>query len=162
MHIAPEINLQPLLQQLLHGQYYTTDLSMPHISVRMDLTRMCFKSDVFDLIYCSNVLEHIEDDLSAMSELWKALSPGGLAIIQVPIKGETTYENPAIDTPEDRERCFGQDDHVRYYGRDIKLRLAQVGFDVLEVWMPDALHLLSEDLIKYRIEKKELLHFCRK
>jgi hypothetical protein len=33
-------------------------------------------------------------------------------------------------TPEDRERLFGQADHVRRYGRDFTARLEEAGFNV--------------------------------
>jgi len=38
----------------------------------------------FDLVICSEVLEHIEDDLSAIENLWKLVKEGGYLIITVP------------------------------------------------------------------------------
>ena len=40
-------------------------------------------------------------------------------------------EDPNIVRPEDRERVFGQRDHIRLYGRDYKTRLEQAGFQVV-------------------------------
>ena len=162
LHIGPEKGLQDRLIQLLNRRYVASDIHMTNVSIQADLTTMCFKSGIFDMIYCSNVLEHIGNDLKAMSELYRMLVSGGLAIVQVPIKGEATYENPEIVTEKDRELHFGQRDHVRYYGRDIKIRLSRSGFSVEEVWMPAALGLSDEEQNKFRVNANELLHFCRK
>jgi hypothetical protein len=39
-----------------------------------------------------------------------------------------TYEDPTITSPLDRDRCFGQWDHVRYYGADLRERIRDAGF----------------------------------
>jgi SAM-dependent methyltransferase len=38
----------------------------------------------YDFVYTSNVLEHIEDDVSALKDLYSALNPGGVIGIYVP------------------------------------------------------------------------------
>jgi hypothetical protein len=71
-----------------------------------------------------------------MRELFRVLKPGGWAILQVPIdeRREHTLEDPAIRTPEDRQKAYGQHDHVRLYGRDYPDRLRAVGFEVEIDW----------------------------
>ncbi|HEX6507556.1 MAG TPA: SAM-dependent methyltransferase, partial [Chloroflexota bacterium] len=44
-----------------------------------------------------------------------------------------------IDSPLERERLFGQRDHVRIYGPDFRDRLAEVGFEVELVPYPQEL-----------------------
>ena len=102
---------------------------------QMDLTALALPDDTFSLIWCSHVLEHIEDDHKAMSEMFRVLHPSGLAIILIPVKGEMTYEDPSIKLPEDRLKHFRQEDHVRIYGHDIRKRLTDAGFqlEVLEM-----------------------------
>ena len=58
--------------------------------------------------------------------------PGGLLIAMFPIvEGwDKTYENASISTPEERLLHFGQHDHVRFFGRDARERLAAPGFVV--------------------------------
>ena len=97
---------------------------------RMDITDLPLQDESVTLVYCSHVLEHVADDRKAMSELHRVLAPGGLAVIQVPIIGEQTYEDRSITTPEGRLRAFLQHDHVRIYGIDIVARLVAAGFDV--------------------------------
>ena len=43
---------------------------------------------------------------------------------------EKTFEDSTITDPKEREKLFGQWDHVRIYGRDYKDRLEEAGFRV--------------------------------
>jgi SAM-dependent methyltransferase len=78
------------------------------------------------------VLEHVAEDRNAMRELHRVLRPGGWALVLVPIdfSREETFEDPTIVAPADRERLFGQADHVRVYGPDFPARLEESGFTV--------------------------------
>jgi len=162
LHFAPERCHDQRLRALLGERYVTADLSRPGVDVQTDITHTVFEDNSFDLIYCSNVLEHIPDDRRAMSELYRVLSPGGLAIIQVPIKGDHTYEDDTIITPNEREHHFGQWDHVRYYGRDIQDRLVSAGFQVEELSMPGSLGLSDEEISRFNIRVREWLYLCVK
>ena len=102
-----------------------------------DITGTSFEDNRFDIIFCSHVLEHIEDDHKAMWELHRILSPRGFAILLVPIKDffkgkkiDKTFEDFSIRNPKEREEVFGQRDHVRIYGRDYEDRLRSAGFHV--------------------------------
>ncbi|MEI7981939.1 MAG: methyltransferase domain-containing protein [Bacteroidota bacterium] len=136
-HVAPEGCLRALLSSLpniiyvpgvkyLEGYYYARQTNL------IDITSIPYSEDAFDVIICNHVLEHIPDDLLAMKELYRVLKPGGWAILQVPISKvlQSTYEDDTVNTPEERERVFGQFDHVRIYGQDYRNRLESVGFTV--------------------------------
>ena len=59
------------------------------------------------------------------------LKPGGLAILQTPYAAglEKTLENqPEVTTPDQHREFYGQEDHVRLYGRDIFDRITAAGF----------------------------------
>lgn len=43
-----------------------------------------FDAGSFDLIFATDVLEHVDDDLAAMRELRRVAAPGGLLLITVP------------------------------------------------------------------------------
>jgi SAM-dependent methyltransferase len=79
-----------------------------------------------------------------MREILRVLKPGGRAILQVPLsmKRDVTDEDPGLETDAERERRFGQYDHVRLYGADYFDRLEAAGFSVevfdpLASWGPD-------------------------
>ena len=162
LHFAPEFGLEQKLRSQFRDTYVTTDLLMEGVDRKEDITAMTFSSNSFDFIYCSNVLEHIEDDSSAIAELFRVLVPGGMAIIQVPIKGKNTYEDPSIVDPIERYKHFGQSDHVRYYGEDIRDRLSKVGFEVFPFYMLDELSVNDEDIKRMNLGKRELIHRCQK
>jgi SAM-dependent methyltransferase len=130
LHVAPEPELARRIRKARSLTYVSADLASAHAAIRMDLTRIPFADDRFDAIYCSHVLEHIPDDRKAMAELRRILRPTGWAILQVPIMGRTTREDPSITSPDERERAFGQHDHVRSYGADYRDRLENAGFAV--------------------------------
>lgn len=120
-----------LLRTRAKLDYVSVDLDSPLAEHHMDLTRLEFASDQFDLVICSHVLEHIPDDRSALRELKRVLRPGGMVILQQPIRAvDETFEDPAITAPAERERHFGQHDHVRIYGRDFAERLREASFEV--------------------------------
>lgn len=156
LHFAPEKGLEARLRSILGDKYVTVDLHMRNVDRNEDITKMTVKSNSFDFIYCSNVLEHIEDDISAMAELFRVLKPDGTAIIQVPIKGTKTYEDPLITDPDERYEHFGQGDHVRYYGEDIQERLSSCGFVVMPFYMLDALSMKDEEIERMNLGKREL------
>lgn len=68
------------------------------------------------------------------------LAPAGRAILQVPISANsaTTVKEFSVVEPVDRERVFGQFDHVRIYGQDYPDRLRDNGFTVQRVPVADA------------------------
>ena len=78
-----------------------------------------------------HILEHIVDDKTAMSELFRVLKPDGVLYIQTPFKDGDTYEDFSITSPNDREAHFCQKDHVRIYSANgLKERLEITGFKV--------------------------------
>ena len=51
--------------------------------------------------------------------------------MMVPINPNVdTFEDPSITDPKERERLFGQYDHVRQFGRDYADVLSKAGFEV--------------------------------
>jgi SAM-dependent methyltransferase len=157
LHVAPEAPLRGVLGALPHIEYITTDLERQDVSVRMDVMDMLFRDEVFDVVICSHVLEHVSDDRAALRELRRVLRPSGVAFVLVPILGTPsgrTYEDPRVISPAERERLFGQHDHVRRYADDFPDRVRVAGLDVGAVGprdflgaSADAFGLLSEERI---------------
>lgn len=85
---------------------------------------VCFESvdiieNKYDFIYTSNVLEHIEEDVTAIKKLYSLLTPGGILAIYV----------PALD-----KLWTGLDDSVghfrRYNRKELNSKLLESGFKV--------------------------------
>jgi ubiquinone/menaquinone biosynthesis C-methylase UbiE len=49
-----------------------------------DAQGLPFEDNAFTRVVCSEVLEHLDDDGAAMSELFRVLIPGGIAVITIP------------------------------------------------------------------------------
>lgn len=132
LHFAPEQAFYPRFRALKNIDYTTTDLNSPLADVKADICALPFEDNTYDLIICNHVLEHIPDDLKAMSELLRVLKPGGLAILQVPYQADRqeTFQDDSITDPKKRAEIFGQYDHLRVYGLDYFDRLRSVGFRV--------------------------------
>jgi SAM-dependent methyltransferase len=126
LHVAPEPLMVPWLVSR-SCEYLNIDRYNPAMR-RMDLMQMELASESKTLVWCSHVLEHVADDRKALSEIFRVLAPGGMLILQVPVRGETTFEDPAIQSGSERLESFLQEDHVRLYGTDLKKRIEDCGF----------------------------------
>lgn len=160
LHVAPEVQLSRLFQREKSIDYLSADLSNPGAMVQMDITDIQYPEATFDVIYCSHVLEHVPDDRKAMREFHRVLKPGGWAILQVPIKDAVTFEDPGVTSPEDRERVFGQHDHVRRYGPDYRDRLVEAGFSVTVDGFVRELD--AHTVRRFGLMKTEDIYVCRK
>lgn len=114
-------------------EYYTADLYMENVDYNVDIQNMdIFTSEMFDIIICCHVFEHVENDQKAMTEIFRILKKNGIAILLVPLDLNQPVIDEAYDlSPEENIRRFGQEDHVRRYSKAgfIK-RLENAGFFV--------------------------------
>lgn len=138
--------------------YFSSDLSGDFIAdEKYDLTSIDAPSDSFGLIICYHVLEHIEEDYKAMGELFRILQEDGVCFIQTPFKTGEIYEDASITSPNEREKSFGQWDHVRIYSVDsLVKRLKEVGFHVEELKFSET------ENNKYGFKHTETVLICRK
>ena len=162
LHVAPEQCFLNRFRTMPNLEYLTADLESPIADYHFDLHEIPFESGIFDMVLCNHVLEHVEDDRKVMGEILRILKPDGMAILQVPIAtGNTvTYEDPSIVDPRQREKHFGQKDHLRLYGTDYPDRLRQAGFTVSEWPVRD--HFNQEEILRYRIACEEILYISHK
>jgi len=159
LHIAPELCFIDRFEALENLDYITADIESPLAKVKMDIHKIPFEDNSFDVIFCNHVLEHVEDDLKAMGEMHRVLKLGGWAILQIPWFHPipaVTLEDDSITDPKERETIFGQDDHVRLYGKDYPDRLRSVGFKVIEEKL--VMEMDPSEVDRYALPKEEIIY----
>lgn len=156
LHFAPEKGLTKLLKARV-GSYQSADLTAGRADLVRNIEAIAEPDASFDCVVCSHVLEHV-DDRRALNEVYRVLKPGGIALIMLPvIEGwSKTYENKAVVTPEGRTRHFGQSDHVRYYGADVRDRIRAAGFRLEEFTAE------CEDVLTYGLQRGEKVFIATK
>lgn len=162
LHIAPELCFMDIFESMENLEYITGDLESPLAKVKMDVLDIPFEENSFDVVFCNHVMEHVESDIKAMKEIYRVLKPGGWAIMQSPVYPylEKTLEDSSITDPLEREKVYGQNDHLRMFGRDYGDRLKSAGFTVTE---DNYLKELSEEIRKrYALPGEEVIYFCKK
>lgn len=130
LHVAPEACFMRAFEKQHGDGYITADIESPLAKVKMDIHQIPFEANSFDVVLCNHVLEHVDNDIVAMGEIARVLKHGGFAILMVPFFNpvpDDTLEDLSVTDPRERERLFGQDDHVRKYGRDYPARIARAG-----------------------------------
>lgn len=136
LDLAPRKRLREFLKSWDFLDYRSADLFMDDVDDKVDITDMhIYPDNRYDMILCSHVLEHVDNDRKAMAELYRILKPGGFAIVMVPINLflEEDYEDSSVVTPEGRWSHFGQNDHVRVYSKKGFVgKLKDAGFSVHE------------------------------
>ena len=125
LHIAPEKSLNQLIRNKSE-KYHCLDKN-PNKSYlsKDDITDLnIFSDNTFDIIICFHVLEHILDDIKAISEIKRVLKPDGLAFISVPLQEKSLFTY--IWTEEDinkqkKDNTWGltgkYEGHYRTYGQ---------------------------------------------
>ena len=119
-YIAADIDtehLSRLRTRLRH--YLNVETCFCNLSESSDFESL---AEAADTVICLNVLEHIEDDLAGLRNIYTALSPGGRAIVLVPCGQE----------------IFGQLDVIlghyrRYSDSQLRSRFEAVGFQVEQI-----------------------------
>lgn len=159
LHLAPEPCFVKRFEKIHGDTYITGDIESPLAKVKMDIHRIPFEENKFDVVLCNHVLEHVQDDIKAMREIRRVLKPGGWAILQVPFFSpvpNVTFEDNSVSDPREREKIFGQDDHVRKFGKDYPQRIERSG---LKAILDD---FAKSQLDKYGLQKGEILYRAEK
>jgi SAM-dependent methyltransferase len=161
LHFAPEECISKFIKSNKNINYISADLNQNSAMRKEDITSLSFNDNFFDIIICSHVLEHIEDDRQAVREIYRVLKPGGIAIIIVPqdLKRESTYENDKVNSEEEREKEFWYFEHLRLYGRDFKKRIEKSGLKLKEEFSSS--NLTPEDSRKFGLANSIICCFTK-
>ena len=160
LHMAP--NEASLVARLRAGagDYVPADLFPDIYKVagvrRVDLMNIGEQAR-FDLFYASHVMEHVPDDAAVLRNIFAALKPGGEAWLIVPLWDRPTEDGAPDMSGRERERRFGQWDHVRQYGPDFADRIRAAGFDLDVIRATDC----AADEV-YRLALDEVLYRARR
>ncbi|WP_438707067.1 methyltransferase domain-containing protein [Tabrizicola sp.] len=132
LHFAPEPVFEPILRSMA-GTYVTTDFMRTKVDLKLNIEALELADASFDVIVAHQILEHV-DHHKALAECFRCLRPGGRMIVTTPVieAWEKTYEVAGPLTPRERVLHYGQKDHLRYFGRDLKDHMRAAGFDVYE------------------------------
>ncbi len=157
VHFAGEYSVAGIIRSKRPASYQVSEYEGDHGDLRLDIENIELPENSLDLVIANHVLEHI-DDRKALAEIYRVLRPGGELVCMFPIvEGwAQTYENPDITDPIGRDLHFGQFDHVRYYGFDVRDRLRGAGFELREITAGPA------DVLQYRLSRGEKIFVGQK
>lgn len=134
LDVAPALPLQRFIKSTFPMiNYKTGDLFMNNVDYKLDVMNMYQIPDgSVDFFICSHVLEHVRDDIQAMREFNRILSPTGKGLLIVPINLAVTEidEDPDCTDIGERWRRFDQDDHVRRYSKQGYIQRLKSVFNV--------------------------------
>ncbi len=151
LHFAPEPMFEPLLRGQA-GRYVTADFMRTKVDRKLNIEALELEDASFDLIIAHQILEHV-DHLKALAECFRVLRPGGRMVVTTPLieSWAVTYENPALTSPRERMLHYGQKDHLRYFGRDLKDHMRAAGFALHEFVA------VEPDVSTYALTRGEIL-----
>jgi len=154
LHFAPEPPLKKLIKEKARdyktADFFAEGYAYDHIDYNLDISDMkAVPNASYDCVIACDVLEHVPDHIGGIREVHRILSTGGYCIFTVPQKDflQSTFEDSAVTDPVERERVYGQRDHLRIYGDDFAEMMKAAGFSVTAV---DE-HYFSEDLRKLHV-----------
>lgn len=113
---------------------------LPDITLtRGNIYHLPFPDNYFDGVILSEILEHIDDDVAGLREVWRVLKPGGVVAITVPNANYPFLWDPLNKTLEtvlhtkiQRGPLAGiWANHVRLYERDdLRKAVQRAGFEI--------------------------------
>jgi len=168
LNLAPEPFMLRYASRIIGEGYTPVDFS-PELfrNSPVPLTRfdLCappddFEEASFDVVMHNHVLEHVRCDVAgAVANVERLLKPGGYHVFSIPIfMNRDSSEDLSFDlSHEERKRRFGQEDHVRLFGRDFVETFKAMG-----LWdrLIDLSALAStEELVRWGVPGDAFTHF---
>jgi ubiquinone/menaquinone biosynthesis C-methylase UbiE len=164
LHFAPESCFMDRFSQLENLDYTTADVAGGYTSwmETLDVTDIAKPDGTYDVVICLHVLQSVENDRKAMTEILRILKPGGWAILnsRLNTNAATTQPNPDLPPAEVRAKASHSDFIFRDYGRDFPDILREAGFEVDVV--PFGQTLTSKEIERYFLHVPGELYICRR
>ncbi len=159
LHFAPEKSLTQFFKSFPRFNYFGADINSLLADYQIDISNIEFENDKFDIIICSHVLAHVQDERKAIEEMRRVLHPEGFLLILTYVDEKRLKTE--ITNPENSN--YIQNDKVyRYHGLDFANYLASFELVVEEF---DYKKTLDKSIIeKYclGLESRENFYICRK
>lgn len=91
-------------------------------------------SGVFDLVICSEILEHLKDDKKAVEAIFNLLRPGGVVIVSAPSENAPLYR---IGLAKNFDKKVG---HLRRYSpEELGILIRKAGFVIRQITKTEGL-----------------------
>jgi SAM-dependent methyltransferase len=134
LHFAPEYCFSQKFNPHSFAAYIDADINPNYANHVIDIESIPYSDGYFDYIICSHVLGHVPDEQKAIKELYRVLKSDGIALIMTVIdrNKEKTFEDPSINTPEDRLKHYSEPNLLRLHGLDFPQTLSHC-FKVEEI-----------------------------
>ncbi len=163
LHFAPERYISQMISESKPLKYIKADLYPSSQDIqKIDMLSIPFEDNTFDFVIANHVLEHVNEVSTALKELNRVLRVGGFAILQTPYSPVlyNTFSDPGISSDSARLHLYGQEDHVRLFGRDIFEIIANDGF---KSSVSTHMEILSDiDAVRYGVNSLEPLFLFEK
>ena len=126
---------------ILDGYINLDSVKLPGVDVVHNLEKYPwpFKDNTFDEVLCDNILEHLDDIIKPVEELWRITKLGGKIIVRVPI-----YPSPwAFTDPTHKSaytfitfNYFRPIDNLNYYSHArFNIKKRKIIFEHLLCWL---------------------------
>jgi len=111
--------------------------------IEADLRNVNEQLGKFDMVFCSQIIEHIKDDVSFLKGIRTHLKKDGVLILGTPNEGSLTHRFRNYITK-------GETDHVHFYTeKEIKYKIEQFGFIIKNIYRE--VFFLGFDKLYYRL-----------
>ena len=101
--------------------------------IKIDIQDICLPDASIDVILCNHVLEHVPKYKSAIQEMYRVLRVGGILELSVPQFKDGKYTLAEGRDGKENWEKYGQADHLRVFGSDIREILEENGFAVVTI-----------------------------
>lgn len=150
---APEKPIAPLWNSSEMLRVIKTDIEPTRgVDALVDLQKIPFSDNSFDIIWCHHVLEQVPDDRVAMNEMLRVLNVSNGVLV---VSSAMSSKSQTDEFGRSNANHFG---NWRIYGQDFPQKLTDAGFAVEEV----KFNLEKEEYKKFGIDESEKIYLCRK
>lgn len=146
------IDISP--KAIKEAQQSAKNMSMNNLKFEVRKFPEEYPNKKFDMIICTEVIEHLEDDERALKIIYKLLKPNGIAIISTPSKNAPLYRLGLANKFDNRVG------HLRRYNLEDLIKISKKsGFKVVTNYKQEGIVRNSLFILPYLGETIRLIKF---